>query len=115
MALWKPFRGSRADLDSVPKHDGYVYFCDDGSLHFDYVDSDGNLQRKQINADTLTGSLDSAQVMHGDTLLSTILNTYILSIDYSALAFDTTEIVVNSTTNTTSVLGQAILGQLVLA
>jgi hypothetical protein len=36
------------------------------------------------------------------------------NIDYSALAFDTTEIIVGSS-NTTSVLGQAILGQLVLA
>lgn len=54
MALWKPFRGSRADLDSVSKHDGYVYFCvDDGSLFFDYQDAEGNLQRKQINATEL--------------------------------------------------------------
>lgn len=63
MALWKPFRGNRAGLDSVEKHDGYVYFCvDDGSLFFDYTDADGNLQRKQINAkdaETLMGvSLD---------------------------------------------------------
>jgi hypothetical protein len=63
MALWKPFRGSRTALDAVDKHDGYVYFCvDDGSLFFDYVDSDGNLQRKQINAkdaETIMGmSLD---------------------------------------------------------
>ena len=51
MALWKPFRGNRVDLDAVEKHDGYVYFCtDDGSLFFDYIDEDGNLQRKQINA-----------------------------------------------------------------
>lgn len=59
MALWKPFRGSRTTLDTVEKHDGYVYFCiDDGSLFFDYIDADGNLQRKQINAkdaETLTG------------------------------------------------------------
>lgn len=51
MALWKPFRGNRAALDLVEKHDGYVYFCvDDGSLFFDHLDDDGNLQRKQINA-----------------------------------------------------------------
>ena len=66
MALWKPFRGSRLTLDTVEKHDGYVYFCtDDGSLFFDYVGSDGNLQRKQINAkdaETLTGmSLEQIQ------------------------------------------------------
>lgn len=51
MALWKPFRGNRADLDSVEKHDGYVYFCiDDATLFFDYADENGTLQRKQINA-----------------------------------------------------------------
>ena len=51
MALWKPLKGTRTALDNVEKHDGYVYFCiDDGSLHFDYLDSNGNLQRKQINA-----------------------------------------------------------------
>lgn len=59
MALWKPFRGNRADLDAIEKHDGYVYFCtDDGALFFDYADADGNLQRKQItakDAETLTG------------------------------------------------------------
>lgn len=63
MALWKPFRGNRADLDAVEKHDGYIYFCtDDGSLFFDYTDAEGNLQRKQISAkdaETLSGlSLD---------------------------------------------------------
>ena len=51
MALWKPFLGNRTALDSVEKHAGYVYWCvDDGSLHFDYIDANGNLQRKQINA-----------------------------------------------------------------
>lgn len=50
MALFKPFRGSRAALEAREKHDGYAYFCtDDGTFHIDYVDSDGNLQRKQIN------------------------------------------------------------------
>lgn len=38
-----------------------------------------------------------------------------LNIDYKEVAFDTTEIVFGTTTtNTTSVLGQAVLGQLVL-
>lgn len=44
------------------------------------------------------------------------INSYIFNIDYNAvLAFDTSEIVFASNTNTTSVLGQAILGQMVLA
>lgn len=82
MALWKAFRGSRADLDSVAKHDGYVYWCvDDNSLHFDYADSEGVLHRKQINADTLTGHLDSTQVTHGDSTLSDIIDTQILNAD----------------------------------
>ena len=59
MALFKPFRGSRASLDAQPLHDGYAYFCiDDGTFHIDYVDADGNLQRKQLNAkeaETLDG------------------------------------------------------------
>lgn len=51
MALFKPFMGSRANLDAVEKHAGYAYFCtDDGSFHIDFIDADGNLQRKQINA-----------------------------------------------------------------
>lgn len=48
----------------------------------------------------------------GDAIAS--FNSYILNIDYDALlAFDTSEIVFSS--NTTSVLGQAILGQMILA
>lgn len=67
MALWKPFLGNRASLDSVEKHAGYVYWCaDDGSLFFDYTDADGSLQRKQINAkdcETVLG-LTLEQIQH---------------------------------------------------
>lgn len=49
------------------------------------------------------------------TELQTLIETYILNINYDALfAFDTSEIVTGATP-TTSVLGQAILGQMVLA
>lgn len=67
--------------------------------------------------DALLTALPSTNVIHNAELLSTILDTYILNIDYDALlAFDTTEIVTNNTNaNTTSVLGRAILGQMVLA
>ena len=81
MALWKPFRGNRASLDAVEKHDGYVYFCiDDGSLFFDYVDAEGNLQRKQISAkdaETITGAS-----------LSTILNSSDVEIPTSKAVLD---------------------------
>lgn len=60
MAVFKPLMGNRASLRTIEKHAGYMYFCvDDGSLHLDYTDADGNLQRKQINAkdaETLCGA-----------------------------------------------------------
>lgn len=59
MALFKPFKGKRSNLDAVTKKEGNAYFCvDDGSFHIDYVDANGALQRKQINAkdaETLAG------------------------------------------------------------
>lgn len=129
MALFKPLKGNRTRLDTVEKHEGYVYFCtDDGTLFFDYTDADGMVQRKQINAkdaETLTGLsldeikesivVDSTKVIHNEILLSNIIENYILTIDYDTLlAFDTSEIIIGAT-STTSVLGQAILGQMVLA
>ena len=66
---------------------------------------------------TFDSVLSSSDIVHGNDqiLLSNIINEYILNVDYSALAFDTTELVVNSELSKPSVLGQAILGQLVLA
>ena len=50
MALFKPMMGNRTSLDSQAKQAGYAWFCtDDGTFHIDQVDSEGNLQRKQIN------------------------------------------------------------------
>lgn len=129
MALFKVLRGSRTRLDTQEKIDGHAYFCpDDGSFHIDYTDDSGVVQRKQLNAknaETLSGLsldeikesiiVDSAKVIHGEDLLSNILENYILTIDYDTLlAFDTSEIVTGAA-STTSVLGQAILGQMVLA
>lgn len=59
--------------------------------------------------------LSSTKIHHDGILLSSILNTYLLNIDYGELAFDTTELVINSSTSISAILGQAILGQLVLA
>jgi hypothetical protein len=63
MALFKQFRGERKSLDAQEKHDGYAYFCtDDGSFHIDYVDGDGNLQRKQINANMADNVINAIAV-----------------------------------------------------
>ena len=140
--LFKILHGdeSRISTDITPFHEGYCYVSHSGYMYIDMnvgtVESPNN-QRIKLNAkdaetlgtytadafilkadidDVLAqASISSTQVSHGEDLLSDIIETYILSIDYSALAFDTTEIVVNPTINTTSVLGQAILGQMVLA
>jgi hypothetical protein len=106
MALWKPFRGNRTALDTVDKHDGFVYFCtDDGSLFFDFVDADGNLQRKQLNAkeaEVLTGFNPVDYQLKNEETLTTTDKTIvgaineINSIDYDTLlAFDTNELVFN--------------------
>ena len=87
MALFKAFRGMRESLDEQELHDGHAYFCtDDGTFHIDYVDSEGNLQRKQINADTITGSISSAQVTHGEGLFSEIIDNKVEKIEGKSLS-----------------------------
>ena len=85
MAIFKPFRGSRESLDSQPLHDGYAYFCtDDGTFHIDYVDADGNLQRKQLNAkeaESLTMRWDTQFIFDGgdaDVQLAVLDETILL-------------------------------------
>jgi hypothetical protein len=59
MAFFKILRGNRSGLNDLAKNDGYVYFCtDDGSLHIDYIDENGSLQRKQITIQNGDGSLN---------------------------------------------------------
>lgn len=59
MAIVKFLRGNHTSLDTTQKQDGYIYFCmDDGSVYIDYTDSNGVVQRKQLNAkdaETLDG------------------------------------------------------------
>ena len=55
MALFKPMMGNSSVLDLQAKQAGYAWFCtDDGSFHIDYIDAEGNLQRKQINDAIIT-------------------------------------------------------------
>ena len=60
--------------------------------------------------------VDSKRETHGSDFLFDILENYVLSINYDTmLAFDTTELVTGAAPSTTAVLGQAILGQMILA
>ena len=58
--------------------------------------------------------LDTSFITHNNVLLNTLLETYLLNINYEDLAFNTTEIIINNS-GTSPIIGQAILGQLVLA
>ena len=70
MALFRQFRGKRVGLSTQELHDGYAYFCtDDGTFHIDYIDDDGNLQRKQINSN------EAENVINAIAVDSTALNT----------------------------------------
>lgn len=63
MALFRPFRGNRTTLDAQELRDGYAYFCtDDGSFHIDYVDTNGDLQRKQINSNKAENVMNAVAV-----------------------------------------------------
>ncbi len=79
----------------------------------------------------LNSPVPTDNVVHGESqeLLSNILETYILAIDYSPIAFDVTEIVFDTssedggsgsddpsgtTSPTNAILGYAVLGQMVL-
>ena len=61
-------------------------------------------------------SIDTQNILHGvyQKNLANILEDYVLNIDYAeCLAFDTDEIVVDFT-KTSSILGVAVLGQMIL-
>lgn len=97
-----------------------------GLSHNDFTDED----KEKLNSPVPT-----TNVVHGEAqeLLSNIIETYILNVNYSLLAFDTDEIVFSTspgddsgsggsgsedpddtTSATTAVLGYAVLGQMVL-
>lgn len=79
MAIVKWLRGKSENLPSE-KVDGQAYFCfDDSSVHFDYVDEDGNIQRQQVNANdsnTLTGASLSTTINDSDTEIPTSKAVY---------------------------------------
>lgn len=60
MALFKPFKGNRTDLNGVEKVDGHAYFCvDDGTFWIDHKVGDEVL-RTQINKADWTKDIEEA-------------------------------------------------------
>ena len=57
--------------------------------------------------------LDTNKIIHNNFNLYSLLETYLLNIDYNELTFNTSEIIFDNK-NSTPILGKAILGQMVL-
>lgn len=85
---------------------------------------DADLQDAILNLQNGMLAIPSTNVVHGESkqLLSDIIETYILSVDYGLLSFDVTEIVDGDisgdddadASSTSAVLGTAVLGQMIL-
>ena len=71
--------------------------------------------RDNIGALAAGVTIATSNIVHSDDnqLLSEIIKNYLLNVDYSTLAFDTSEIVFGGV-STTSILGQAMLGRMIL-
>lgn len=95
--------------DNIPK----ISTADIGqTLIVEEIDENG----KPVKWNTIDIPDTTNDIKHGENFLSDLININLLDIDYDTLlAFDTSEIVIQSTaTATSSVLGQAILGQMIL-
>jgi hypothetical protein len=67
------------------------------------------------NAIIAQAILKSIQVTHDSTTVADILDEYLIDLDYSALAFDTSELVFDSNeAEEAAILGKAIIGKMVL-
>lgn len=75
MALFKVLRGNSQNLKNTSLVDGQFYFCtDNGQIFIDYLDSNNQIQRKQINAkeaETLLGYDIAAEVRNNNAEIPT--------------------------------------------
>lgn len=59
-------------------------------------------------------TVTSIAVTHAGQSLADLLSVHLLNIDYSTIAFDTSEIVIDISSETSAILGKAILGKMLL-
>ena len=80
MGLLRFLRGKRTSLNNAAAQDGSIYVCiNDGTVHFDYTDDDGNIQRQQFNAgnaETLSGATVSTTLNQTDSEIPTSLTVF---------------------------------------
>ena len=80
MSLFKPLWGNSANLPEKLTN-GWAYFCTDtGEFFIDYADEQGNLHRKQINAE------EARKIVGYD--IGTVLNNSEVEIPTSSAVFD---------------------------
>lgn len=76
MALFKILRGNATNLSSVPKKDGYAYFCTDThDFYIDYTKADGTLTRAQLNANA-ADKLSAGRSISLGTAVSSTATTF---------------------------------------
>ena len=76
MALFKILRGNATNLSSVPKKDGYAYFCTDThDFYIDYTDNNGQLTRGQLNANA-ADKLSAGRSISLGTAVSSTATTF---------------------------------------
>ena len=75
MNILRFLRGKRSSLNDVEKTSGNVYVCtDDGTIHFDYTDDSGVIQRQQFNAKdavSITGAVLATSLNPSDQEIPT--------------------------------------------
>ena len=59
--------------------------------------------------------LNTLNILHNNEILKSLLEIYLLNIDYNEIAFDVEEITISSNNNSISYLGQGNLGEVVLS
>ena len=131
MALFKPMMGNSSALASQTKQAGYAWFCtDDGAFHIDYLDAEGNLQRKQINDHYINETNEKIATL--ESQVASIVPIFIgTAAEYDAanaagkIAMGSIVIITDDGTSggnddpesggaTTAMLGYAVLGQMKL-
>ena len=75
----------------------------------------------KTEVDNATAKIPTTNIIHGDdeNILSSIIETYILNINYEALSFDTLELVISGNGSfddkISPVIGTGMLGYMILA
>ena len=101
-------------VNFIPLEGELIIYGKDAIIKYDrFKVGDGTSYVNDLPFTDELSVIQSMRVIHEELLLSDILNTYVLNVDYSSLAFDTSEIIFDS--ESTNIIGQAILGKLVLA